>query len=262
LVIAAIAWIILDGVKEGAEKEAGAALVSATDLAGYVAVTKQHPGTQAGGSAMLTVAELQWEDGQQESAVTTLKEFLAQYPKHPGRPAAQASLGSRLLRLGRTEEAASAFHAIMEDPEAQYLAPYALISLGDADWKAGKLDAAEESFKRVSSSYPDSPFAYAAQRRIGLLRSAPPTSIEPRPKPATTPMPTMEEMIQQGFDPKMLQNLPQMPPPVTPTPAPVPTPTPTPESTPQPDTQQPATPQPGQANPAEAPAAPATPGQP
>lgn len=212
LVLGAIAWIILRGIKDGAERDAGASLVAATDLAGFQATAKDHPGTLAGGSAMLRAADLQWADGQQEASVTTLKTFLEQYPKHPGRANARASLGSRLLHLGRGEEAANELNAVISDPEAQYLAPYALLALGDASWKAGQLDKAEQSYTRVTTEFAESPFAMGADRRLKLLKSAPPTAIDPLPKPAEPqlPKPTFEEMMNNGIAPVAPpMNLPQ-----------------------------------------------------
>jgi tetratricopeptide (TPR) repeat protein len=232
LVLAAVAYIIIDGLKDGAEKQAGAALVAATDLASYQATAKQHPDTLAGGSAMIISAQLQWDDGQQEASVKTLNDFLTRYPDHPGRPSAMASLGTRLIRLDRSEEAAGNFRKILEDPKAQYLAPLALISLGDIDWKAGKIEEAEASYKRVATDYSESPFAYSANRRMSLLRAEQPVAIDARPVPAPEPgginQQTMEELLRSGaFSSQGLQGgtipgfIPTPAPEGTPAPAPV-----------------------------------------
>jgi|GEM_PF-964400 len=248
LVLAVVAYIIVNGLKEGAEKQAGAALVAATDLPSYQAAAKQHPDTLAGGSAMVIASQLQWDDGQQEASVKTLNDFLAQYPGHPGRPAAMASLGSRLIRLGRSEEAAGNFRKILEDPEAQYLTPLALISLGDIDWKAGKIEEAEVFYKRVATDHAESPFAYSANRRMSLLRAEMPVAIDSRPIPAPEPgginQQTMEELLKSGaFSSQGLQSgaIPGF------------NPTPTPEVTPAPEGSTPAP------DPAVDPAAPTAP---
>jgi tetratricopeptide (TPR) repeat protein len=206
LVLAAVVYIILHGIKQGAEHDAGAALVSSTDLASYQATAKQHPGTSAGGSAMVVAAQLQWDDGQQDASIATLQAFLKQYPEHPGRPAATASLASRLARLGRSDEAASHFQALVDDPASEYLAPLALTSLGDIHWKAGKIDQAELSYKRVVNEYPDSPFSFSAKRRLSLLHAELPVAIDARPVTAPEPgsfdQKTMEELLKSGVLPQ------------------------------------------------------------
>jgi len=232
LVLAAVVFIVLNGIKQGAERDAGAALVNSTDLASYQAVAKQHSGTAAGASAMVIAAQLQWDDGQQDASITTLQDFLAQYPDHPGRPAATASLASRLARLGRNDEAVAQFQKLLDDPASEYLAPFAMASLGDIDWKAGKIDQAELSYKRVATEYPDSPFAFSAKRRLSLLRAETPVAIDARPVTAPEPgsfdQKTLEDLLKsgafpQGFPGAVLPDSPPVPnPPTAPTAPPAP----------------------------------------
>ena len=115
-VIAVAAWIVIRGMNQGAEHAAGAALVSVTGLAGYQEVTEKHSGTPAAGSALMLAATAQWQDGQQEASIDTLRSYLSDYPEHADRATANASLATRLLRLDRTDEAASAFQSVAKCP--------------------------------------------------------------------------------------------------------------------------------------------------
>lgn len=192
LALGAAGLVIHRGISTSQEQNAGAALVAADDLAAFQAVIKDHSGSSAEGSAAVLLADSQWKEGQQDAAVTTLKEFIEKNSQHPARYTAQASLGSKLIAQGKSGDAARVFQDLAGDPSASYIAPYALIALGDIAKADGKLDEADAFYQRARVEFPDSPFIDSATRRISLLKATAPTEIEP-PAPAPDAEPAAPE---------------------------------------------------------------------
>ncbi len=249
LAIAAAGFVVYRGIQKSAEETAGSALNKADDTASLQSLIEKHPNTAAAGSATVLLGNKQWTEGQQDAAIATLQKFIAENPSHPALPTAQASQAAKLMAQGKTADASKIFEEITRNPTANFIAPFALISLGDIAKTAGDLAKAEASYTKVKTDFPTSNFAEAAGRRLAILKAKPPTEIAPPPAPeppptpatpeSTTPTPTLEAT-----------------PAPTPEAAPAPTPTPeaTPEATPAPAPAPEAAPAP--TTPAENPAAP------
>jgi predicted negative regulator of RcsB-dependent stress response len=187
LAIGAAAFVVYRGIEKSRQETAGAALNKASDLAALQAVIKDHADTHAADSAMVLLADRQWSDGQQDTAITTLRDFIAANPGHPAFASAKASLGSKLMAQGKAADATAVFEEIADDPKARFIAPYALISLGDLAKTAGDLEKAESSYSRVKKDFPESNFADIANKRIATLKAKPPVEVEPPPAPAPVP---------------------------------------------------------------------------
>lgn len=184
LVIGAAALVVYRGIEKSRQETAGADLNKAADLAALQAVVKNHADTHAANSAMILLADRQWSEGQQDAAITTLRDFIAANPEHPAFSTARASLGSKLMAQGKAADATAVFQEIADDPKARFIAPYALISLGDLAKAAGDLEKAESSYSRVKKDFPESSFAETANKRIATLKAKPPVEVEPPPAPA------------------------------------------------------------------------------
>lgn len=187
LAIGAVAVVIYRGVEKSRQETAGAALTKAEDLAAYQAVIDGDAKTTAAGSAMVLLADEQWTANKQDDAIATLQKFISDFPKHPALPTAKASLGSKLLAQGKTGDAAKVFDELVSDPEARFIAPFAMISQGDISRAAGDLEKAEATYSKVKSEFPDSSFAETANNRIAILKAKPPVEIEPPPAPPAAP---------------------------------------------------------------------------
>jgi predicted negative regulator of RcsB-dependent stress response len=181
LVSATAGWIVFRGIKDGAEKSAGAVLSKADDIPALQDLIKSHPDTPAAGSAQLVIASKQWDAGDQAASVETLRAFIAGNAGHPALPSARASLASRLWQQGQTEEAEGLFRELADAPDAKFIAPLALISLGDIAKSAGRLDDAEKSYKRVQDEFAKSPFAETAGNHLRMLRFKLPVEIKAPP---------------------------------------------------------------------------------
>ncbi|MCW1886130.1 tetratricopeptide repeat protein [Luteolibacter flavescens] len=183
LVAATATFIVMRGLKEESEHNAGAILVKSEGIPQLQALVKEKPDTAAAGSAQLVIAEKQWEAGDQDAAIETLKGFISSTPDHPGVISAKASLATRLQQQGKKDEAKQYFQELVNDPAARYVAPYALVSLGDMQKAGGKLDEAEQSYKKAVSDYGTNPLANLGTQRLNLLRFKDPVAVEAPPAP-------------------------------------------------------------------------------
>ncbi len=184
LVAAAAGLVIYRGVEQGREQSGGYALHSAgDDLASLQEVVRDHSGSAAAGSARVLLAAQQWDEGQQDASIETLRGFLAGSPRHPARHTARASLGSKLMQQGKHPEARDVFDALLQDPGGRFLAPYALISLGDMARAEGDTERAEQFYLQASTDYPGTNFSQTATSRLAVLRAQLPVEIDPPPAP-------------------------------------------------------------------------------
>lgn len=187
------AVIVYRGMQEASAQAAGADLSKAVTVAELQAVTKDHPKSPAAGSAQILLAEKQWADGDQDGAIETLRGFITAYPEHPALQSAKASLATRLLQQGKSGDAQPLFRDLA-DSGRKYIAPYALIQLGDLAKKEGKLDEAEAAYKQVEEKFgsnpTENPFADTAAKHLKLVSFKMPAEIEaPAPPPAPAPAP-------------------------------------------------------------------------
>lgn len=175
------AWIVMKDIKESAATSAGEAFSKAETITDLQAISKEHPGTPAAGSAAIVISAKQWEAGEQDAAIETLRSFIAANPEHPALPTARASLASRLMQQGKNDEAVTIFREVADGAKSRYIAPYALVSLGDIAKAAGHPDEAEASYKRAKEGFTGNPFANLAEQHLKLVRFKMPVEIEPPP---------------------------------------------------------------------------------
>lgn len=175
--------VVYRGIEKSHEESAGADLVKAKDLAALQSVVNNNGKTLASRSAQILLADKQWADNQQDAAIATLRKFISENPDHLAVSSAQASLGAKLMVQGKAGDATKEFEAIIDNPEARYIAPYALLCLGDLAASAGDLDKAESHYKRIKTDFADSDFAQNADTRLGTLRAKAPVEIAPPPAP-------------------------------------------------------------------------------
>jgi predicted negative regulator of RcsB-dependent stress response len=189
-------FLIYQGIATSHERSAGAMLCQADDLTSLQSLVKEYPATAAAGSAKIALAERQWQENQQPAAIDTLKAFIADNPKHPALPTAKASLGAKLKFLGKTAEATSLFQELADDPDNSYLAPYALISLGDLAQAAGQAEQAETFYQKAKSAVPGNAFSTTADQRLANLKVKLPVEVDPpppAPPPALVPPPPLPD---------------------------------------------------------------------
>ena len=186
LIAGAAAFIVIRGIKESTEQTAGEMLSKAEAVPELEALVKEYPDTAAAGSARVLMSEMQWANGDQDASIETLRAFIAADSAHPAVPSARASLATRLMQQGKNDEAATMFRELVGTPEARFIAPYALISLGDIAKADGRLEDAEKAYKDAQENYGTNPFSSLAAQHLKLLKFTAPAEIEapPTPEPA------------------------------------------------------------------------------
>jgi len=197
IAISAGAYIIQRGIRHSHNEDAGTALAKASGLAEFQAIAKDFPGTPAAGSAELLAAEEQWTEGKTSEAIATLKQFLSANPNHPAAPTAQASLAAKLAKQNQPAEAEAAYQAVIDHPAGRFLAPYALVQLGDLAKTAGDLDKAERLYTRAKSEFPDNHFARLAEQHLLMLKAKPPVEVE-APAAPTKPETDVPDLLPGG----------------------------------------------------------------
>ncbi len=195
------AWVVKEGIREGAYLSAGHALVAADDAAALEEVMKNHADTPSAASAAVLLSDSQWEQGQQDDAIATLKAEIAANPEHPATAPAYARLAARLSSQGKTDEARTAFQDILARPQAKFYAPYALISLGQIAKAEGDVDKAKDYFRQASEGYPGNPLANAASKAMQFADFKMPEEIDP---PASEPEPEASGVDTTEFNPAAL----------------------------------------------------------
>jgi predicted negative regulator of RcsB-dependent stress response len=176
-------YVVYSGIEDSKQKTAGAALNKAEDLASLQSIISEHPDTRAAKSAMLLLADKQWSEGQQDNAVETLRKFIDSNADHPAIGSAKASLASKLMAQGKSGDATTLFQEIADDPKERFIAPFALISLGDIAKAAGDIAKAETHYNRINTEFSGSSFNQTAGKRIASLKAKAPVEIAPPPKP-------------------------------------------------------------------------------
>lgn len=177
LALGAVVYVIMNGIKESAEKAAGALLADGDELSELQKVVSEHEGTAAAASAKVLVAEKKWEDGQKEDSISMLRSMVEADSGSPAKPSAKASLGAKLMAMGELEEAKAVFESITENPEAAYIKPYAWVSLGDIAVAKGDKDEAESAYSTVERDFPGSPFIQVATKRLLLMKAEAPREV-------------------------------------------------------------------------------------
>lgn len=187
LVIAVGAWVVMTGVKEGADRSGGAALVAAEDAEALHEVLDTHSGSPAAGSAAVLMSDRQWEQGLQNDAIETLRQEITDRPDHPATFPARARLGARLAEQGKNAEAREAFQPLLSDGRAGYLAPYVLTSLAGIARAEGDLDQAESLLEQAVENHPGNPLANSAMEALRFVRFDMPEEVDPPAEPEPTP---------------------------------------------------------------------------
>lgn len=202
LAVAAAAWVVMQGVKEGADRSGGAALVAAEEPADFEALLAEHGASPAAGSAAVLLADRQWDQGLQNDAIETLEKEIAARPDHPASFPARARLGARLAEQGKTAEARAAFQALLSDARASYLAPYALAALADLARAEGEVDEAESLLTQAVEQHPANPLANTATQALRFVHFTLPEEVDPPAAPEEDALETGEP-IDSGLGPAL-----------------------------------------------------------
>ncbi|HEX4638144.1 MAG TPA: tetratricopeptide repeat protein [Chthoniobacterales bacterium] len=94
----------------------------------YEAVIANYPGTPAGASAYLLLAQKQREEKKLAEANATLQKFVDKYPEHDLGATARAAMAANLELMGKHDEALAMYQQVAQKYPDSYVGPLALIA--------------------------------------------------------------------------------------------------------------------------------------
>lgn len=156
-------------------------------------VTTEFPGTAAGGSAHLLLAEAQRKENKFTEANATLQAFLDKYPKHEMAGTARLAMGANLEALGKKDEALTVYQRLAASDPHAFTASVALFSQIHLLKEKNQIDEARRVCETILTQYRESRLANEVSRQLRMLKggteSKPPVQPAPAPAPGTTVIP-------------------------------------------------------------------------
>jgi predicted negative regulator of RcsB-dependent stress response len=161
-------------------------LTTAKTAAEFQKVITQFPGTPAGGSAYLLLAEQQRKEKKFNEANVTLQSFVEKYPAHELKGTARMAMAANLESLGKGDEALAAYQRLAADDPEGFSAPMAMISQVHILKEKNQLEEARRVCETILTKYRDSMVANEATRQLRLFKPATPpeTAADKIPTPA------------------------------------------------------------------------------
>jgi TolA-binding protein len=130
-------------------------------------VEANYGGTDAADIASLYLARIASDKGDLASARTRLQKFIAEHPKHLLVAGARYSLYRLRIDNGEAQQVGQELQAEVSKPEPVLPADTLLALLAHAWDVQGNAEKTKETYRRIVTEFPDSPYALEAQRRIG-----------------------------------------------------------------------------------------------
>jgi predicted negative regulator of RcsB-dependent stress response len=157
-------------------REATAAnfLAAAKTTADFQKLITQYPGTPAGGSAYLFLADEQRKEKKFSEANATLQAFVEKYPKHELKGPARMAMAANLESLGKRDEALTLYQRLVADDPEGFITPTALIAEVPILKAKNQLEEARRVCETILTKYRESLVANEATRQLRLLKPAAP----------------------------------------------------------------------------------------
>lgn len=172
------AAIVLGGggrKEEFAQRQLGTARAAAemgdlpTAASQFQTIIQTYGGTRAAAEATIGLNQVRLINGQNELAVTGIREFIASGPDREFLPPAYGLLGAALENAAKPAEAAEAYRNAAEAADVDYLKATYLVEAGRALVTAGRRDDAAQVYRDVVARYPETPMTTEAKVRLAEL---------------------------------------------------------------------------------------------
>lgn len=152
------------GAKFKTEKERAAAAEKQ-----FKDLSAKYSGTDAADVAGLYLARFDAGRGDTASAKKLLQEFVSDHPKHFLVGSARYSLYQLRIEAGEAPAVVTDVQAQLAKPADQALLPpdTLLVLLAHAYDAQGDIGKSRDAYRRITTEFPDSPYAIEAQRKIG-----------------------------------------------------------------------------------------------
>jgi TolA-binding protein len=146
--------------KTGAERQAAAEKQ-------FKDVEAKFSGSDAADVAGLYLARLEAQHGNTASARKRLQHFIDEHPKHMLVGAARYSVYQLRIDAGEASQVAQELQAQIGKSDSALPSDTMLVLLAHAYDAQGNADKSKETYRRIVTEFPDSPYAVEAQRRAG-----------------------------------------------------------------------------------------------
>jgi len=133
----------------------------------FKVVTTKYSGTDAADVAGLYLARFDASRGDTSTARQLLQKFISDHPNHVLVGSARFSLYQLRIENGEAAQVASELQAEIAKPTPALPPDTLLVLLAHAYDAQNNGVKAKEAYKRITTEYPDSPYALEAQRRVG-----------------------------------------------------------------------------------------------
>ena len=152
------------GAKYKTEKERSAAAEKE-----FKDVVNKYSGSDAADVAGLYLARFDAGRGDNATARKLLQQFVSEHPKHFLVGSARYSLYQVRIETGESPQIVTEVQAQLAKPADQALLPpdTLLVLLAHAYDAQGQIEKSRDSYRRIATEFPDSPYAIEAQRKIG-----------------------------------------------------------------------------------------------
>jgi TolA-binding protein len=130
-------------------------------------VKSQYGGTDAGDVADIYLARLSAARGDTAGARKMLESFIGAHPKHLLVGAARYSLYQLRIDNGEAAQVVKELDAELSKQDTVLPADSLLVLLAHAYDVQGNAQKARDTYRRIVTEFPDSPFALDAQRHVG-----------------------------------------------------------------------------------------------
>jgi predicted negative regulator of RcsB-dependent stress response len=177
-------------------------LTAAKTAADFQKVIALYPGTPAGGSAYLFLAEEQRKEKKFNEANATLQPFVEKYPTHQLKGTARMAMAANLESLGKRDEALTVYERLAADDPQGFIAPIAMISEVHILKEKNQIDEARRVCETIMTKYRDSLVASEATRQLRLLKGGSEPAQPTQPTTATAaPAASVPSLLLRPSDP-------------------------------------------------------------
>jgi TolA-binding protein len=130
-------------------------------------VESKFGGSDAADVAGLYLARIEAMHGNTASARKRLQHFIDEHPKHMLVGGARYSLYQLRIDAGETGQVAQELEAQIGKPDSTLPSDTLLVLLAHAYDAQGNAEKSKQTYRRIVTEFPDSPYAIEAQRRVG-----------------------------------------------------------------------------------------------
>ncbi len=169
-ILAIIAWGGYKLYSDRREGDAATMLATARNAQDYEQVIARYPGTSAGASACLLLAEAQRKDRKFVESNATLQAFIDKNPTHELVSTAEMGVAVNLEAMGKTDEALSGYQRVAAKYPDSFSAPLALISQVPLLKAKKQDDAARRVCETIINQYGRSFWAMQAMQELRSLK--------------------------------------------------------------------------------------------